>query len=254
MNQNIFLGRQPILDRNQSVFGYELLFRTERKSPGIIDDYLATSSVIINTLSQIGVDNVLDIHRGFINVSEDVLNSDILDLLPSERIVLELLETVVVDKSVIDRCRELKAKGFMLAIDDFIYQPGYESLFSIIDYVKFDILAMPAKEINVELDRLSKWPHIKFLAEKVEDRQQFEHYYQQGFALFQGYFFARPLVMARTKLNPTHNVLLKILNMLQHDMEIDDLYNTFKACPQLGVGLLRLVNSAGSGQRLKFLR
>lgn len=249
--QHVYLGRQPILDGQQKIFAYELLFRSENSASCTADDYLATTTVIINTLSQIGIDSVLDDHYGFINVSAEVLKSDVLDLLPPDRFVLEILETVDVDELVIARCHELKAKGFKLAIDDYIYQPGYYSLFKIVDYVKFDVQSLGPSDVAREMAYLSQWPHLKFLAEKVEERSQFEHYRRCGLELFQGYFFAKPLLMTRARLNPTQMILIKVLNMLQDDGDVEDIYIELKSCPQLSIGLLRLVNGVGNNVAMK---
>lgn len=245
-----YLGRQPILDGNQVIFAYELLFRSA-DTIAVVDDYLATTTVIINTLMQIGIDTVLDGHIGFINTSSNVLLSDVIELLPADRIVLELLETVTVDAAIIKRCRELKEKGFRLAIDDYIYQSGYDGLFPLIDYIKFDVLLMTPAAVDKEVVRLRQWPQIKFLAEKVEDRSQFEHYQTCGFELFQGFFFAKPILMKRVKLHPTQTVLLRILNLLQSEVELDDICNNFKFCPELSIGLLRLVNSGANRRAVK---
>jgi EAL and modified HD-GYP domain-containing signal transduction protein len=244
----IFLGRQPILDIGQRTVAYELLFRSgQTLVSGVTDDLLATSTVIINTISHIGIDSVLDIHSGFINVSRSLLMSDTVELLPRERMVLELLETVEIDDEVVERCRQLKAQGFRLALDDFEYSPVYDALFPIVEIIKFDVMLSSRDDIHQTLERLRAWPHLKMLAEKVETVEEFEHFKALGFHYYQGYFFAKPSVLSAKKSNPNQVTLVRALSLIMGDAELNEIERVFKESPDLMLGLLRLVNSVGMG-------
>lgn len=247
-HSEVYLGRQPILDHAQNVVAYELLFRSgQNTTSGVTDDLLASSNVIINTISEFGINSILGGRSGFLNVSYALLMSDALELLPREQMVLEILETVAVDDRLIERCRELKSKGFKLALDDFVYNPVYDPLFEIVDVVKFDLLAMSMGELERTMKTLKRWPHIRFLAEKVEDHEQFNRCKELGFSLFQGYFFAHPTVLSGKKANPNQITLMKVLDQLARDAEIPEIERNFKESPTLSLGLLRLVNSVAMG-------
>lgn len=250
MNQQseIFLGRQPILDIDQRTVAYELLFRSGHTTmSGVTDDHQATSTVIINTISHIGVDSVLDIHSGFINVSRSLLMSDTIELLPRERMVLELLETVEIDGEVVERCRQLKERGYRLALDDFEYSPAYDALFPLVEIIKFDVMLSSKSSITHTLQRLKLWPHLKMLAEKVETAEEFEHFKTLGFHYYQGYFFAKPSVLSAKKSNPSQVTLVRALSLIMGDAELNEIERVFKESPDLMLGLLRLVNSVGMG-------
>lgn len=248
----IYLGRQPILDINQNVVAYELLFRSgQQLTAGVTDDMLATSTVIINTINHFGIDSVLDKQFGFINVCYELLMSDVLELLPCERVVLEILETVAINDSVIQRCRELKARGFRLALDDFEYDLTYEPLFEIVDIIKFDVMLSDAPQIEQALKLVKQWPHIQLLAEKVEDIEQFHRCRDWGFTLFQGYFFAHPAILSGRKANPNQIILMRVMAQVMSDAESADIERTFKESQNLTLGLLRLVNSVGMGMPKK---
>lgn len=244
----IFLGRQPILDIEQRTVAYELLFRSgHNTTSSVTDDHHATSTVIINTISHIGLENVLDIHSGFINVSRSLLMSDTIELLPRDRMVLELLETVVIDGEVIERCRQLKERGFRLALDDFEYSPAYDALFPLVEIIKFDVLLSSKNSISHTLQHLKLWPHLKMLAEKVETAEEFEHFKTLGFHYYQGYFFAKPSVLSAKKGNPNQVTLVRALGLIMGDAELSEIERVFKESPDLMLGLLRLVNSVGMG-------
>lgn len=247
-----YLGRQPILNLAQDIVAYELLFRSgQTLTAGVMDDLLASTTVIINTISQFGMDHVLDQQDGFINVSAELLMSDVLELLPQERVVLELLETVEITEPVIERCRELKARGFRFALDDFEYAPVYDPLFALVDIIKFDVMLSDVATIEQTVSIVRHWPHIQLLAEKVEDQAQFQRYKAMGFTLFQGYFFARPTILTGKKTHPDQLTLLRVIAKLTSDADTIEIEHTFKGNANLTLGLLRLVNSVGIGARCK---
>jgi EAL and modified HD-GYP domain-containing signal transduction protein len=172
---------------------------------------------------------------------------DVLELLPHNRIVIELLETVEIDEVVIERCRQLKALGFRLALDDFEYTPAYDPLFPIVDIIKFDVMLSSREDITKTLKVLTRWPHLKMLAEKVETQEEFDHFKTLNFSFYQGYFFAKPSVLSTKKSNPNQVTLLRALGLIMSDAEIGEIERPFKESPDLMLGLLRLVNSVGMG-------
>ncbi|MBI4938541.1 MAG: hypothetical protein HY846_10085 [Nitrosomonadales bacterium] len=117
--QEIFLARQPILDKRSKLFAFELLFRSANNTvSGVVDNTHATAQVLTSAFGDLGVTRVLGPHKGFINVDAGFLHSDLIELLPRQQVVIELLETITINDAVIARCYELKAKGFSLALDD----------------------------------------------------------------------------------------------------------------------------------------
>jgi EAL and modified HD-GYP domain-containing signal transduction protein len=246
-----FLGRQPILDRNQSIAGYELLFRSSDVSYADIDDYsMASARVILNALTEFGIAEILGKHRGFFNVDTDMLMSDHIELLPREQVVIELLETIEVTESVINRCHDLKKKGFVLALDDNIYSPDSIPLYEIVDIVKVDILQIPLQELSGMVARLKNWP-LTLLAEKVETAEQFSLCQELHFELYQGYYFARPSVIQQKRLDSSRITLMDLMNQIMAEADIKAVEECFRKNPNLTYNLLRLVNSVAFGLREK---
>lgn len=254
--EKFFLGRQPILDRKQNMVGYEFLFRSADSPSADITNYLqAGCSVIISALAAFGFREVLGKHKGFFNVTADLLMSDALELLPREQIVIELMETIVFTDAIVARCQELKHKGFSLALDDHIYDPAYEPLYQIVDYVKVDIQQVSQHDLT-EIVRLLKKQPVTLLAEKVEDAKQFRNCLELGFQLFQGYYFARPSVLKKRRMDISGITLVKLLEQVLTNADIEVIEETFKQAPGLTYNLLRLVNSVVMGMRenIKTLR
>ncbi|MDP2110282.1 MAG: EAL domain-containing protein [Thiobacillus sp.] len=247
--QDIFLGRQPILDRDQRIVAYELLFRSANTaSASISDDMQATASVIHHAFSEMGVHAVLGTQLGFINVSADMLLSDLVEFLPKSQIVLELLETIIVTEAVVERCRALKLLGFALALDDFVYDDTYLPLLALVDIVKVDMLQHTQDELRSAVSRLKQWP-VKLLAEKVDSAEQAAYCQALGFDLFQGYYFARPSVLSARRADPAQVALTQLLGLVLRDADTQQIEQVFKQHPGLTYNLMRLVNSVASGVR-----
>lgn len=194
---DVYLGRQPILDRKQDVVAYELLFRSSMKGDAAVtDDVFATACVIKNAFQKFGIRSVVGTCRAFINVNrETLMNNTIMDL-PENEVVIELLETIQIDQDIVRRCQELKQLGYRLALDDVsCYREEYEPLLNIVDVVKIDILMLEQGVLTALVEKLKKWPPT-LLAEKVESLACAKECRAMGFNLFQGYFFARPVILA----------------------------------------------------------
>ncbi|MBS1197103.1 MAG: hypothetical protein H6R18_888 [Proteobacteria bacterium] len=248
----IYLGRQPILDRNQNLFAYELLFRNSaRNAARIPDSSTATATVIANAFSEISIGDALGDCRGFINVEVEFLFSDMLLLLPPSSVVLEILETVPMTADVMARCRELKEKGFVLAMDDFLeITSEHQELVSLVDYIKVNTQRPTPDELERLVKRLR--PLGKALvAEKVDSKARMEQCMALDFDYFQGYHFARPTVIAGKKANHSQLALMRLMSLLLSDAETSELEAAFKPEPVLTVNLLRMTNSAGAGTTVR---
>lgn len=246
--QQFFLARQPILDRNESLCAFELLFRSGNNTAGanVADDTHATAQVMLNVFGEMGIPQVLGAHKGFINLDAEFLHSDTVELLPRQQVVLELLETIVIDDAVIARCRELKAKGFSLALDDVLdIGDEIKPLLDVVDVVKLDLMQIDHARLPVLVKKLRQYP-VKLLAEKVEDREQARRCMEMGFDMFQGYYFARPEMLSGKRPDPSRMALLRILTLMLSDAENEIIVDAFKEHPTLAYNLLRLVNSAGN--------
>ncbi len=250
-NGSYLLGIQPILNRNEEIIAYELLFRSAGSlTADVTDASHATANVIINTLTSFGVEDILGKHKGFINMELELLMDDALNILPKEQVVIELLETLQVTPELVERCRLLKETGFSLALDDHEYSPVYHDLYEIVDVVKVDLMLTPPARLAEMVKQFARYP-LQLLAEKVETQEEFKHCLDLGFDLFQGYYFARPSVLEKKKMDDSGSTLLKLMRQLSEDAEQREIETTFRGDPGLTYKLLLLVNSIGVGIRSK---
>ena len=250
LSSPIFLGRQPSLDRRQELVAFELLFRnSQRNAAHVVDDTLATATVVANAFSELGLGNALGCLRAYINVDANFLLDDALELLPPEQITLEILESVVATPAVVERARTLRAMGFEIAIDDLAAADDPRlPLLETTDVVKIDLAAVAAAELPGLVRRLRDADGTQqLLAEKIDSAPQLATCQQLGFDLYQGFYFARPAVITGRRLDNAKIVLLKLLAQIQEDVDTAILERSFKQAPGLAINLLRLVNSVATG-------
>ena len=247
--EDVFIARQPIFDRCSAVAGYELLFRSgpENRFP-TMDTDLAASQGLERALMSFGFDSITDSKPAFVNLSRRVLLSELYTLLPPERSVIELLETVEPDADVIAACGRLKDNGYRLALDDFVYRPGFDPLLDLADFVKIDF-RNEASRAPATVDRLKGRPP-RLLAEKVETLGERVLAERLGFELFQGYFFCKPEMIAGKAIGPSKANYLRLLREVgQGEVEFDRVESVIRQEVAFSIRLLRYLNSAGFGWR-----
>lgn len=193
---DVYLARQPIRDRWNRVLAYELLFRDDDiRAAQVRDDALATAQVIRQVFRRIGLPSVVGGAAAFVNVDAEMLFDRRIEQLPRQQVVLELLETVRVDRAIVERCAELKQLGYRIALDDVCaIGPELEPLLALADVVKIDILQLDPAALAELVARLRLHP-VKLLAEKVDSLQRARQCSALGFDFFQGYLFGRPALV-----------------------------------------------------------
>ena len=249
---DIFIGRQPILDLGNQLYAYELLFRQGgQDSAQVSDDLAATATVLSHVFNELGIEEALGPYLGFINLDARMLLSDAIEMVPCDKFVLEVLETVEITGEIVERCQALKEMGYTLAMDDFVgLEERHRPLLDLVDIVKIDIMGMDDATLANTVAALKPWP-VKLLAEKVDSDAQAQLCRQLGFTLFQGYYFAKPALVAGKKLSQSQASLLRLVGLILEDADTGELETTFKPEPGLTLNLLRLTNSAASGVRQK---
>jgi EAL and modified HD-GYP domain-containing signal transduction protein len=222
--QDFFIGRQSILDRQRNLAAFELLFRSNSANQAIVhDDLTATAAVVNHAFNELGIEAVLGNHRGFVNMSADMLMADMVELLPPDRVVLEVLETVDVNEALVARCRALRKRGFTIALDDFAGDEAkWLPLIGIATIVKFEVPAFEPARLEAAARQL-KARGMTLLAEKVDTEAQVQACLGAGFDLFQGYFFSRPKMIGGRKLSHSEASLMRLLGLVVQDGPVGEI-------------------------------
>jgi EAL and modified HD-GYP domain-containing signal transduction protein len=245
-----YVARQPIVDDRLQVFGYELLCRgSNPDGPWVGSKNHASARVVDDAVLSIGLETLALGKRAFLNLSRDILLSDALSMLPPDQIVLEILEDVRVDREVIDMCRSLHQRGFMIALDDFEPGSSAEALLPFARIVKVDVRSTPARDWAPLATTLRKYG-VRLVAEKVETPEVFEGVKRAGYSLHQGYFFCRPQGVAVRAMSTQQLTQLRLIAALnQPNASAISIEGLIKQDPRLCFRVLRCVNSAAFGLR-----
>ena len=242
--QDFFLARQPILNRDQRLVAYELLFRSTAENQAMITgDAVAATATVIAHASDLGMEQVVGLQLAFINVDAVALMSDFIGFLPHHRVVLEILETVRPTPALLARISELRQAGFRFALDDVVLDtPDVQQLLPLVDVIKVDIAQLTPDELP-RLAQVLAVSRKKLLAEKVETMAQFEQCLALGFDFFQGYYFARPVTLSGKRMSASELAILHLLELIQGNADNRELERCIKHDAMLGLNLLRLVNT-----------
>ena len=235
------LARQPILNQDEKVLGYELLFRESAEEDRFSSNFDCGTRSIIDTLNIMGLDAVCDGRRAFINCTHDMLLKEFFLLLPAEKVVVEIQETVPVDDGVIAAWQRLKMEGYRLALDNFVLGDPRERLVPYADYLKADIRRVPQQDCAAIV---AKCTNCTLIAQKVETRLQFVTALKDGFTLFQGHFFHHPERMRARHIPANHAGQLRLLKAVSaRDPDLDEVEQLIKQDASLCYRLLRYLNS-----------
>jgi c-di-GMP-related signal transduction protein len=237
-----FVARQPVFDRAQKVFGYEILFRNGVEDYFNADPELAARAILDSSLLY-GIETLCDNKRAFLNCTREVLFKDLITLLPPSQTVAEILETVEPEDRVIAACKRLKAAGYLIALDDFAPNDPRIPLCEFADIIKVDFRATRPEERAGMMRRFGS-PKCKMLAEKLETPHEFHQARDMGFAYFQGYFFCRPEVVVGREVPASRLHYLRLLEMVcRSEIDMREFEKLLKQESSISYRLLRYLNS-----------
>jgi c-di-GMP-related signal transduction protein len=246
----IAIARQAILNADREVFGYELYDRSVRAS-----EHTAASDaqLLFNVLSLTESQSVAGDKTIFINCTHDSLAAGHLDLVTPGNVVLEIPPLPISQVHQIqDRfttLQEIQRRGFRLAFDYSILTRSYESWLPLASFIKFDLTMLKAEALG----SFVKLAHAKssaiLIAEKVETAAQYSQLSTLGVPLFQGYWFAQPVMLQGHAVRPAQASILQLINLVRKQASTNEIEEIFKREPTLSFNLLRFINSAGFGMR-----
>ncbi|MBU0516787.1 MAG: EAL domain-containing protein [Proteobacteria bacterium] len=249
---NVFVARQPIFDQRRKVYAYELLFRSGLENFfDHADPDQATSSVISDSVSVLSLEQMTGGQPAFINFTQGLIEAGLATLLPREWLVVEILEDVEPTREVLEACADLKKKGYLLALDDFVFQPRLLPLMEMADILKVDFRHTDSR-YREDIAAQARAMGIKAVAEKVENEQEFTQAKAYGYDYFQGYFFCKPTIITGRDIPAWKMQSLQLLKEVQaHQIKFKNIAEIIRQEISLTYKLLRYINSPFFGVRIK---
>jgi len=244
----IYIARQPLLDRDQTMVGFELQFhdtaRARSAAPGV-----ATANLVSKAFTELGLAAAFGNALTFIRVDADFLAADFAALLPPATVVLEIDLDGLRQEGVGDRCRALKADGYRFCLTDTdALGEGSWPLVEIVEWIKIDVSRVAPADLQAVTRTMSS-TRRKLIAAGVNTQTQKDVCLLLGFDLLQGFYFAEPVIIEGRRLDPGIQGLLRLSKLLAEEADLVALDAAFRAEPALVINLLRLANSVGSGMR-----
>jgi c-di-GMP-related signal transduction protein len=246
---DVFLARQPIFDVRQNVYGYEIFYRSsERNCFDNTRGDIATASTLMNTFVTFGLDNLTNQKPAFINFDESFIIEEIPSIFPKDLLVIELLQPADPGNILLEKCKALREKGYVIALDNFVFQTEYESLLDYVNIIKLDFKTLSDDDMRNIVFRISKKQNLILLAEKVETHEELESAKRIGFTLFQGYYFGKPIMHQTSSLQSINTVYFNLMNAVnRNEIDFNAVANMILQDMSLTYYLLRLVNAPAFG-------
>lgn len=240
---NVYMARQPILDLEKNVYGYELLYRSKELIMDENDGDIATLNVINNTIMTIGFEEVIDQGLAFLNFTSDLIKKNVPLVFNSKSIIIEILEDVEPEDSLMIKINELKEKGYVFAIDDYDSSYQYDGFLDLVDIVKVDFIKTNKYE-REDITRKLKRRNLILLAEKIETNEEFIEAKRLGYDLFQGFFFQKPQILKNREIKALNTNHIQAINELAKvEPDYSELTEIIKRDVAMTYKFLKLVNS-----------
>ena len=245
MLNNFFVARQPIFDSSGKLWAFELLFRTGLcENIAVIDDPDAATVLVASGGFLRATSGMPENVKIFINFTEELIFKRFPLALPPQNTVIEILENIPVTRELVERLKELKAEGYIIALDDFVGDPGYKDIFPYIDIIKLECLGRSIDDVIAIKNRFSG-TRCKFLAEKVDSEAAFLAFREQGISFFQGYYFAKPQVLTGKGITSSAAVRLRLAAEIEKDTpDTEVILSVVQSDVSLSYRLLQYINSA----------
>lgn len=241
----LHLARQPILDRENEIIGYEFFYRNTEQTGEFDDPRQATASVLVSLLNQIGTAQAFGKSAAFINTDAPLLLTDILRPLPAEQFVFELASTTRITPRIIDAVRHFHSLGFRFALDNASFTPEYFEnfgpIFPFVEFAKFDV-----NQVDIEAFHIFPNPYgkMKLIAQKVEFPEMAEAYRELGFHAFQGFYFAHPHLLSSPRIDPRYSDVMAIFSLLQTNAPIEKIVQILEKESSLSLQMLQFLKSS----------
>lgn len=246
MSNFLYIAKQPIFDVDQHIYGYELYYRNDDKEMTLPEKRLATASVLVNALNQMGLNTLVGNALAFVNIDAKILLTDIIYTIPKERFVLELNEDIVINQKEYECIKALHKEGYKFALDNLEFTEEHLSniqrILPHVDYIKIDTI-----KTNFELlkEQIGIFGGKQLMAQKIESVFVHSAYKDIGFNYFQGFYLGEPELIKKNRIDPHHLGVIRLFNLLQGAVSMRDICAEFEQHNEIMLQLLQFVNSGG---------
>jgi len=246
-----FIARQPILDRDEKIVGYELLSRADGEADQAPTRHTRESDSVLlfHALSNFGADTLFGDKDAYVNCALEALDGEHLELIHPERIVIEIADGATPDRidAIGAQLAALRERGFRLAGGSYMLGDAFKPWLPLLSCIKADVRNLAPRDAQRLLGLAALNSKLRLVAERVETRDEFDRYRALGFHMFQGYYFQRPRTVSARSISPAHGNVLQVMDLVRREADASAIETVLKRDPALSFKLLRYINSSGFG-------
>lgn len=247
----LFLARQAIFDATEKVRAFQLLVRKTGLTPEAAPETAESAAkLIVNTLNTFGAAEAMGDRLAWVSLPNQSLDSDIIELLPKTKFILEYSATYLASAKEERRCADLLKQGFNLAYTCQNAGNELSNVASVANFVVYDLAHQSIQDI-AKLDRAVKPHGLQRLVRNVNTRSDFDACKAFCFDLYQGNFFAKPETLANNRVDPARIRVVDIFNLVMNKADVAQIEDAFKHDVALCYSLLCYINSVGIGLQYK---
>ncbi len=239
-----YIARQPVIDRKNRVFAYEILFRGKQPTEDLDRGTVMSATAINNLINVIGVEDVIGPHLGIIKITPLFITRKLIEALPKERLIFALFEEDLKNRDLLQTLKEYKNAGYTFALNDLqeLSILKDEDVLDIVSYIKIDHEAID-EELIGSIVEVAKEHGIKTICSKIETRKAHKDMEQMHCDFFQGYFFSEPEILEEQPIRAETGSILMLWNLIRNDASTDELVTAFEREHAITLQLLRFINS-----------
>lgn len=248
MQEENFIVREPLLNAQERVLGYELGWQGNAGTGGKSDAADAGRLVrfVAEQINQAGGGSLLGEHVLFLAAAPELITSGAFAGLPENGMVLAVCQADLADEGIVAALRPLRARGYGLSLRQANLAVVDKALLPLFAYIEVSATAADFAE-QVELYRsLELMSPVRMIVRNVTSWDQYERCASLGLYTFVGKLHLTPRQCECAKdLNPAQTMILQLMEMVRNGDDIRQLEGVLKRDAALSYKLLRYINSAG---------
>lgn len=246
-----YIVKQPIHDRNNNLFAYEVLYRenTDQISRPNTDDTTAANT-IAGMLPLLWDTDFFEGQNACITFTEPLLKQDIPSIFGPEQLIMQISYEMLLDSQAMEMLREYKRAGYRIALMEFQFSPRYIKLLDEVDYIKLN-MAVPST-INESVAEIASQLGIQIIGYNVDSKISYDYAMALNVDYVQGQYIGT-MVPERVE-NVEHlqsNFFQLMAAVTAREPDMDRIEELISRDVTLTYALLKLVNSAYFGFRNK---
>lgn len=241
----------PLFDDNMAVMAYSIfsqkdnfLLNPMKLGTGQFDG--ASNIPGLEIIQEIGIETLTDDKEIFVPVDSISILASIEDQCdaPHEKIVLLMDHTITANTMYVNRLKELKEKGYRLAIHKLEVSSfeEYHEVLLLMDYVILNSCKIAIDKAKIYFGKL--YPNIKLCAGDIETKDAYMDLRNQGgYELYEGPFYRVPITKGETDVTPLKVNYIELLNMVNNnDFELTEAADVIGRDTALTISLIKMVN------------